>query len=105
MIESLGPEFLGPDMDTVINLLMKSSNHINRFVREITYFVAEALFWISDHDEKKSDFESMCEKLVPLIVQGLADNWSQVRFAASWATRAYYEAITNNEELMTKYNP
>ena len=76
MIESLGPEFLGPDMDTVINLLMKSSNHINRFVREITYFVAEALFKISAHEEKKTDFETMCEKLVPLIVQGLADNWS-----------------------------
>lgn len=53
---------------------MKGVDHINRFVREISYFVVHAIFMTSEHILKEADdsqnvlrFHSFCDKLVPII--------------------------------------
>ena len=42
---------------------------------------------------------------MPIIAQGLADNWSQVRYAAGLSVRSLYNVIKNDKELTTLYNP
>jgi len=71
---------------------MKSAEHLNRFVREITYQVVRSLYDISvsGAGDREEIFISLCEKLVPITAGGLADNWSQVRFTASQACRSYF---------------
>lgn len=44
MIEQMGSQFLDFDFTPIIEILLRSANHLNRFVREITYFVIAALF-------------------------------------------------------------
>lgn len=106
MIEALGTEFLNFDFKEVADVLLKAANHLNRFVREITYFVIEALFKISEKcgEEHHPRFIELCDDLVQITAQGLADNWSQVRFAASCATRAYYRFAKTNEKLRDSYD-
>ena len=79
---------------------MKGVEHINRFVREISYFVINAIFMTSakilgdeeglKDEEKVKRFRSFCDDLVPIVGKGLGDNWSQVRYAASQAVRSFY---------------
>ena len=52
---------------------------MNRFVREIAYFVINAIFEASvgvQETEHYERFKQFCDKLVPLVSAGLADNWS-----------------------------
>ena len=64
---------------------------LNRFVREISYFVIGAVFIGSENifedEENCPRFLKFCDKLVPIVAQGLSDNWSQVRYASSQAVR------------------
>ena len=58
--------------------------------------------------EKEKRFNDVCHALSPITAQGLGDNWSQVRFSASRAVRAYYgysQKFKNLEDLEAKYNP
>lgn len=48
MIQALGTDFLVFDFSDVIEILLKAASHLNRFVREITYFVIEELYKISE---------------------------------------------------------
>jgi hypothetical protein len=106
LIEVLGTEFLNFDFREVIDVIMKAANHLNRFVREITYFVIEELFKISEKcdEENQKRFIEMCDDLIPITAQGLADNWSQVRFSASCATRAFYNFAKDKKELRDAYD-
>jgi hypothetical protein len=85
MIEALGTDFLVFDFSEVTEILLKAANHLNRFVREITYFVIEALYKISEkcNEDNQKRFIELCSDLIPITSEGLADNWSQVRFASS----------------------
>ena len=106
MIETLGTDFLIFDFKEVTELLLKAANHLNRFVREITYFVIESLFKISKNcnEENKNRFIELCSDLIPITSQGLGDNWSQVRFSSSCAARAYYGFAKTNEYLREQYD-
>lgn len=105
LIEALGKQFLDFDYTQVIEILLKSANHLNRFVREITYFVIKALYDISLVCGDQEDiFIGLCEKLIPITANGLADNWSQVRFAASTATRSFYTFAKEKEQLRTGFD-
>jgi len=55
---------------------MKGVDHINRFVREISYFVINAIFMTSakiltedglKDEEKVKRFRTFCDDLVPII--------------------------------------
>jgi len=66
-----------------MKLLQKICSHTNRFVREIGMFVCGTISTISSPN-KLAQLE---KNLWPNIASGLADNWSQVRYAASQAVR------------------
>ncbi|CAI2359487.1 unnamed protein product [Moneuplotes crassus] len=106
MIEALGTDFLIFDFKEVTELLLKAANHLNRFVREISYFVVESLYKISEKcdEENKKRFIELCSDLIPVTSQGLADNWSQVRFASCCAARAYYSFAKTNDFLRQEYD-
>ena len=89
-------------------MVEKSIAHLNRFVREISYFVINAIFETSvgiETSEHLPRFNAFCEQLVPLVAKGLGDNWSQVRYASSLCSRSFYLAIKNCEgqDAYTKY--
>jgi hypothetical protein len=42
--------------------------------------------------------------LIPIVAQGLGDNWSQVRYAASQAARSYYAIAKDDPTLREKYD-
>lgn len=92
-------------------VIIKSIEHLNRFVREIAYFVINAILSTSkgvldkDHDpENRERFIAYCKELVPLVTSGLADNWSQVRYAASLCSRSFYQVTKDDEEIAEEYN-
>ena len=67
------------DLNGVLEVVRKSIKHLNRFVREIAYFVINAIFATSKgvlDGPHKDTFLSYCKEFVPLVTQGLADNWS-----------------------------
>jgi hypothetical protein len=88
-------------------------DHINRFVREISYFVIGAIFLTSAEIFSSSDpvqsqvdhFREFSGDLVPIIAQGLGDNWSQVRYAASIAVRSFYAIAKEDTVMREKYDP
>ena len=47
MVEALGTDFLIFDFSPVVNVLQRGSQHINRFVREVCFFLVAALFDIA----------------------------------------------------------
>jgi hypothetical protein len=92
-------------------LLQKSSQHLNRFVREITYFVIAAVYNIVTNKQKedlseseRNQFKEICDGLIPITAGGLADNWSQVRFSSSVATRSFYGYAKGIEDLRDKFD-
>ena len=44
IIEAIGPKLYDFDLDRILNCIIKGVDHINRFVREISYFVIGAIF-------------------------------------------------------------
>jgi len=95
IIEAIGVRLYDFALDRILQCIIKGVDHINRFVREISYFVINAIFETSakimaersEDDSAASDkvekFLSFCDDLVPIVAKGLGDNWSQVRYAAS----------------------
>jgi hypothetical protein len=61
----------------LVPLLIEGTTHQNRFVRELSY---QTLGVLAPHG---AEYEEA-------LLRGLADNWSQVRFAAAHATEAYF---------------
>lgn len=113
IIEGIGTRLYMFDLDPILKVIVRSVNHLNRFVREISYKVTNAIFETSkgvlmggETDPSIVErFKDFCEKLVPIVAQGLSDNWSQVRYAASLCSRSLYAVIGQDQELVSKYNP
>jgi hypothetical protein len=103
IIEASGLDFipfLSAD-DNIFNIVAKASSHLNRFVREIGYFLAASLFSICDLEALKT----IAHRIAPIVADGLADNWSQVRFAASTSVRAFYDVALSDPEFSQMYFP
>ena len=115
IIEGIGTRLYMFDLEPILKVILRSVNHLNRFVREISYLVTNAIFQTSagilQKNETEEDkeiivrFKDFCEKLVLVVSQGLGDNWSQVRYAASLCSRSLYSVISSDEALLAKYNP
>lgn len=73
---------LAPDecSEESLSLIRRSCTHRNRFVRQAAYYCLSPL--AAHHLD-----------VAPSLALGLADNWSQVRLAASVATRAFVTSI------------
>jgi len=113
IIEGIGVRLYDFNLDKILQAIIKGVDHINRFVREISYFVINAIFTTSalifkTGDDTKPEhverFRSFCDDLLPIISKGLADNWSQVRYAASQAVRSFYVIAKEDDELREKYD-
>jgi hypothetical protein len=115
IVEAIGSRLYDFDLGRVLNCIKKGVDHINRFVREIAYFMINAVFVASanvlsnqigqETDPKhEAAFREFCKELVPIVSQGLADNWSQVRYAASHAVRAYYAIAKDDKALRDSFD-
>ena len=70
MIEAIGTHLYAFELSQILEVIEKANAHLNRFVREIAYFVINAIFETSvgvQKTEHYPNFVSFCEKLVPLI--------------------------------------
>ena len=100
MIEAIGTHLYSFDLSIILEVIEKSIAHLNRFVREISYFVINAILETSvgiETTEHVPQFNQFAEKLVPLVASGLGDNWSQVRYASSLCARSFFLVIKNCE--------
>lgn len=98
MVEGCGDSFR-PFLDqNLLHLIMKSLTHTNRFVRETGYFTLNSFIRsgaVSSGSGRNTSFSS---QFAQKIANGLADNWSQVRLAASMTCRSFFEHINNEVE-------
>lgn len=63
----------------MLEVVKKAIKHLNRFVREIAYFVINAIFVASKtvlETHHKATYLVHLEQIMPLVSQGLSDNWS-----------------------------
>ena len=100
LIEAIGPSLYEFDLSIILEVVVKAIAHLNRFVREIAYFVINAIFETSvgiQETQYITHFNEFAHKLVPLVAQGLGDNWSQVRYASSLCARSFFMVIKNCE--------
>jgi len=84
IIEAIGTHLYQFELDRILAVILKGVDHINRFVREISYFVINAIFIASktifavtneDAEERErlmqtqnqTKFVEFCEKLVPIV--------------------------------------
>jgi len=72
--------------DDFLGLLSTSTRHTNRYVRETAFLIFKELSIISTPDFLE---KLVASKIAPELPIGLDDNWSEVRFAASMATREF----------------
>ena len=80
VVEATGTAF-GPFATTELwNLVFRGVQHSNRFVREVSYLTISALVKNSGNEEGD---------IVGVLAKGLGDDWSQVRYAASVASRTF----------------
>eukprot|EP01130_Rhizamoeba_saxonica_P008163 TRINITY_DN3297_c1_g1_i1.p1 TRINITY_DN3297_c1_g1~~TRINITY_DN3297_c1_g1_i1.p1 ORF type:complete len:644 (-),score=136.08 TRINITY_DN3297_c1_g1_i1:20-1951(-) len=71
------------------DVIIRSLSHTNRFVREIGYKTIRTICEITSAEQLQSTGPLFTSHLK----LGLADNWSQVRYAASIATRSFMLCI------------
>jgi len=67
------------DLDPILAVIVRAVDHLNRFVREISYLVMNAIFMTSKgilEEDIADKFRDFLEKLAPIVATGLGDNWS-----------------------------
>lgn len=71
-------------LEDIVGIVTKGRHHENRFVREGGLRLLTAIIEVSP----KQLLCAVMERAVQTIADGLQDNWSQVRYASSLATRS-----------------
>ena len=99
-IASLGPDYYhveGLDLDPILsNLEYSAVTHVNRHVRAAAIAVLEQLVIAAGEDSEHwhlLEGGKLRSTLVSVLKAGLADNWSQVRMAASVLNRVFWQTI------------
>ncbi|GMH32577.1 hypothetical protein BSKO_00411 [Bryopsis sp. KO-2023] len=97
IMEGCGAAFRPHLDEDLINLVFEGTLHLNRFVREISYFGIGMVCTLLGTDGVKDVGSEVAIKLA----KGLADDWSQVRYVASKSTRIFMGLIAEDtrEEL------
>lgn len=98
-VRGSGSEFTLEPSDKLFELMVRTTKHVNRFVRECAFELVDAIC-ISCESEQMYPMEA---DLATLIAFGLTDNWSQVRYASSVAVRSFLEKI--GDKRREKYFP
>ncbi|KAG1649724.1 hypothetical protein GQR58_028719 [Nymphon striatum] len=102
MIVGCGSQFQEMINQELLDLIFVALKHSNRFVRETGYYVFSALFaCVSEANSNAVTehpvFVRYGSQLNNHLSIGLADNWSQVRLAASEATRKFLMSMQSDE--------
>jgi len=99
IIEGCEEHFLRFVNMTLLDLIFETLKHTNRFVRETGYYLCSSLarYGVSSKDGSKID---IANRLADHLRVGLADNWSQVRLAASVATRQFFQDFDTNDKKL-----
>lgn len=119
MVEGLGilaSQFINEEL---LHLIFICLTHTNRFVRETGFHVCTTLVSVCSLEENKAedamevDADNLTNYDNPIVkygdvlsdhlAQGLADNWSQVRLAASTAARAFLASL--EDQIREKFYP
>ncbi len=99
MVVGCGPSF-APFVDgALLDLLSSSVSHQNRFVRETSFaslssLVSSGCLANAFNVSPGATGEGLDMRLAVLIAAGMADNWSQVRLAASVTCRQFFQVCT-----------
>ncbi|XP_078673655.1 uncharacterized protein LOC144912352 [Branchiostoma floridae x Branchiostoma belcheri] len=112
VIEGCSSQFNPHVTQSLLDLLFQALTHTNRFVRETGFNVCGSLVTCSLQQQEgegtvlqESDTILLHgQQLAEHFATGLADNWSQVRMAASVATRKFLLSLPS-EEVRKKYYP
>jgi len=90
VVDALPPRDVAPRLGAPVRAVLYGSlRHPNRFVRETGHFMlASAAAALAG-----PELEAAAPELAPRIADGLADNWSQVRYAAGVGARAFMAAL------------
>lgn len=99
VIDGCGASFEEFVDNTLLELLCRTVQHVSRFVRETTFCVISSLITCCSVTGSKSPFTvNHCgPRISKCLALGLADNWSQVRLAASEATRKFLLSFNEKE--------
>ncbi|EDV28534.1 uncharacterized protein TRIADDRAFT_51538 [Trichoplax adhaerens] len=104
MIDGCGKKFHPYINNELLELLFETTKHTNRCVREIGFRTLGVLIKSELGSNEKGTLqpgykETKCwekgTQFVDVLVAGLSDNWSQVRLAASIATRQMLTILTD----------
>ena len=88
-------QFINLDL---LNLIFDTLSHDNRFVRETGYYLCASLARYGVCSSDNSD-KQMANMLASHLFTGLSDNWSQVRLAASVATRQFFQDFNEEDKV------
>jgi hypothetical protein len=74
LIEGIGKNILTLENSELLLIIVKSAQHINRFVRDIAFQIINVLFEAAKENSCDKKI-SIYEHLVPLISIALTDTW------------------------------
>ena len=99
VIEGCQDSFLQYLNQELLNLIFETLKHTNRFVRETGYYVCSALVrhGVRSSSQCREHVGDFGRQLADHLKIGLADNWSQVRLAASVATREFFLDLSDQD--------
>lgn len=103
MILGCGDNFYTFIDNDLVSLIFQTLIHNNRFVQETGFYLCSSLFRCasskaseeSECDSSESPVLTFGRKISEHLALGLADNWSQVKLAASHATRYFLASLPN----------
>ncbi|CAK9102435.1 unnamed protein product [Durusdinium trenchii] len=96
MMQGCGAAFTPRIDESMLKMMQECSKHTNRFVREYTYFALKNVYDVCSHD---AFMVLVAPKTVDVLANGIKDNWSQVRYAASVAARAFNDKAGEQKEV------
>ncbi|KAJ7369805.1 hypothetical protein OS493_036321 [Desmophyllum pertusum] len=116
VIEGCGKSFNEHITQNLLDLIFQALNHTNRFVRETGYQLCASLVRLGRKQDESSDITEAVavdvednailkhgDQFADYLTKGLSDNWSQVRLAASIATRQFWQTLPSSESRETFY--
>lgn len=99
VIEGCQENFMQFLNQELLDLIFETLKHTNRFVRETGYYVCSALvrYGVRSSAQSTDRVKDFGHQLAIHLKDGLSDNWSQVRMAASVATREFFQDVSEED--------
>ncbi|XP_033735448.1 uncharacterized protein LOC117323982 isoform X2 [Pecten maximus] len=100
VVEGCGHQFSEFVDQELLDLVFRALKHTNRFVRETGFYVCASIVSIGLSEEEMPENNPLYQygqQFADYLAQGLADNWSQVRLAASTTTRQFLLSLPSEE--------